>query len=251
MKKTLLEIVQDIGFLIETGEIASIMETYESEQIARVVKHTYEAMMVNGEWPHLNRLATLIASSDNNLPTHVTIQDKVAKIYSIAYNKEKLGSVREMYEEIKYISPDTFLKRCYREDTSSPKVMTVQDPSGTNLFIRNDGAPTYCTTFDNTVLVFNSYDSQVDSTLQASKIQARVKIIPQFVMDDLYVPDLPEDAFPALFEEALSRASITIRQVVDNKAEQEARRQRQWLSRNYGRAEEIRVKYPNYGRRTR
>lgn len=64
-------------------------------------------------------------------------------------------------------------------------------------------------------------------------------------LDDA-VPDLPDEAFTLLKEEAKSRAMLRLKQVADQKSEQEARRQNQWLSRKQWRVNGG-VKYPNYG----
>ena len=65
---------------------------------------------------------------------------------------------------------------------------------------------------------------------------------------DDFIPDLPENAFTALVEEAKSKAALRLAQKPDEKAEQEAGRQNRWLAR---RARRINggIQYPNYGRK--
>jgi hypothetical protein len=58
---------------------------------------------------------------------------------------------------------------------------------------------------------------------------------------------LPEFAFTALIEEAKSRASFRLKQVVDQKAEQESARQNRWISRKSRRLNGG-IQYPSYGR---
>lgn len=250
MKKTLLELVQDILSDSDGDVVNSINDTVESEQVARIVKSTYEAMMTNRNWPHLKKLLTLIPSSDPSRPTHMKLPDNLKNLISLNYNKEKVGSARREYLSVRWVEPDDFLRTVNRENNTNPSVTTVVDSSGIELFIRNDRAPTKFTSFDNKTLVFDAFDSGVEQSLQSSKVQAYGETYPLWEHRDDFVPDLPAKAFPALFEESLSKSSLRLRQVQDVKAEQESARQQRWLSRNIDKLEHG-VKYPNYGRRGR
>ena len=127
----------------------------------------------------------------------------------------------------------------------------MTDPSsGITFTIRNDQSPTYYTSFNDVDLIFDSYDSAIDDTLQQSKIQVYAYVIPIWVHEDNAYPDLPEDAFTYLLEEAKSRASFKIRQQPDQKAEQESQRQKKWLARRDRRVGQG-IRFPNYGRITR
>jgi hypothetical protein len=72
-------------------------------------------------------------------------------------------------------------------------------------------------------------------------------IMPSWLPSDDFIPDLPDEAFTALIEEAKSRASLKLRQVADQKSEQESRRQQRWLARKSRRVSNG-IIYPNYGR---
>ncbi len=249
-KLTLLQIVQDILSDMDSDEVNSIDDTYESEQVAQIVKSTYYAMMSNRNWPHLKKLIQFDASGDTSQPTHMTLPDGLKELIFLNYNKVEYGDTAKNYQEIKYLSPDAFLRRCNLRDSDDDDVDTIQDDSGIELLILNDTAPTYYTTFDEEVVVFDSYDSEVDTTLQASKVQALGYVFPEWSHVDSHVPDLPEEAFMALQEEAKSRAMFKLKQMTDSKAEQEATRQQRWLARKAWTVEGG-VRYPNYGRRGR
>ena len=247
MKKSLLELVQNILSDSDGDVVNSIYDTVESEQVARIVRSTYEAMMTNRNWPHLERLVSLVPSSDPDKPTHMYLPENCKNLLSLSYNKEKVGDGHRQYLPVKWLEPDDFLRVSNQENSSRPYVKTVIDDSGIELFIRTDRAPSKFTSFDNRALVFDSYDISVDQALQESKVQARGEVYPIWEHRDDYIPDLPAEAFPALYEEALSTSSLRIRQVQDVKAEQESARQQRWLSRNINRLEHG-VKYPDYGR---
>lgn len=250
MKKTLLELVQNILSDSDGDVVNSINDTVESEQVARIVRSTYEAMMVNRNWPHLEKLVSLVAYSDSTRPTHMALPENVKELLSLNYDKSRAVGGRKEYQGVRWVEPDDFLRLSNMENSNNPQVITVVDPSGIELFIRNDRAPSKFTSFDNKTLVFDSFDSSIEQSLQESKVQARAEVYPGWRHEDDFIPDIPAEVFPALYEEALSTASLRLRQVQDAKAEQNSSRQQRWLSRNINRLEHG-VKYPDYGRRGR
>lgn len=248
-KMTLLELTQDILSDMDSDEVNSIDDTFESQQVAQIVKSTYIAMMSNRNWPHQLKLLSLDASGDNALPTHVTVKESIKEMVSVNYNKAKQGETRRQYQPVKWIEPDDFLRHTNRRNSDEDNIDIIVDPSGVELLIRNDLAPTYFTTFNDDVLVFDAYDSEVDDTIQESKIQARAYVMPNWTHLDDAIPDLPDEAFTALLEEAKSRAMFKLKQMADSKAEQESRRQQTWLSRKAWRVAGG-IKYADYGRKT-
>lgn len=249
-KQSLLEIVQAILSDMDSDVVNSIDDTEEATQVAQIVKGTFDAMIANRNWPHTARMINLVPSSDNNFPVYMSFNEDVKEMISIFYDKRRDGDTRLRYEEVVYKQPDDFLRYTNMRDSDSSNTMVVLDPSGVQLLISDNKAPSYYTSFDDQNLIFDSYDIGVDSSLQASKTQARAFVIPEFQMIDEYIPDLPLEAFPALIEEATSKAQFKLRQMNDTKSEQEAQRQQRWLSRK---AWQVKggIKYPDYGRRNR
>ena len=247
-KRDLLDMVQEILSDIDSDEVESIDDTVEAEQIVSILKSTYYAMMNNRDWPHLRRSIQISSLGDTAKPTHMKIQDGVKELCFLKYNKQKLGATKKDYGDITFLQPDHFLHKTNQEDSSSSDVLLVTDTGGIELLVRVDRAPTYCTSFDDEYIVFDSYDSTVDSTMQESKIQAMAYVMPEWTSSDTFIPDLPENAFTALVEEAKSKAALRLAQKPDEKAEQEAGRQNRWLAR---RARRINggIQYPNYGRK--
>lgn len=248
-KSTLLEIVSDILNDMDGDFVDSINDTDEAMQVAQIVKSTYQAMMSNRNWPHTARVINLTPSTNNLLPTHMLIEEQYKELISIYYDCRKNTDDRLDYRQIKYKDPDDFLRYINARNSTDVNTMIVQDPSGIKLLISKNKAPEFFTSFDDTNLVFDSYDSLVDSTLQASKSQARAYIIPRFELTDDHVPDLPEEAFSALIEEAKSKAMFKLKQVQDIKAEQEAGRQQRWLSRKAWRVHPEDIYPYSYGRK--
>lgn len=249
-RPNLLEIVQIILSDMDSDVVNSIDDTDEATQVAQIVKSTFDAMIANRNWPHTRRMINLTASTDSDFPVYMSFQEEMKEMISIFYEKHRDGDTRLRYEEVKWKDPDDFLRYTNQRDSTDANTLIVQDPSGVKLLISTNKAPTYYTSFDDRTLIFDSYDNLVDSTLQASKTQARAYIIPEFELINTYIPDLPKEAFPALIEEATSKAQFKLRQMSDTKSEQEATRQRTWLSRKAWQVHGG-IKYPDYGRRNR
>lgn len=247
-KKTLLEIVQEILSDMDGDVVNSIDDTEESGQVATIVKSTYEAMIANRDWPHLKRLVQVTASGDSALPTHMTVQENIKKMVFLNYNKQRLGETRRRYQNIRWVYPDEFLRKMNDRNNDNSNIDIIIDPTGVELMVFNDRHPTVFTSFDDETLVFDAYDSDIEATLQSSKVQAHAYVNPVFNLTDDFIPDLPEHAFPGLIEEAKSKSFVKLKQQEDPKAEQEAGRQRRWLSRNDWRVNGG-VRYPNYGRK--
>lgn len=250
MKRTLLDMVQEILSDMDSDLVESIFDTVESEQVVTILKSTYYAMMSNRDWPHLRRSIQISSSLDPNRPTHMKLQDGIKELCFIKYNKEKLDATRKDFGDVTYLQPDHFLHKTNNEDSSSANVKIVKDFGGIDILVRADRAPSYYTSFDDKYVVFDSYDSEVDTTLQESKVQAMAYVMPTWVSGDSFIPDLPENAFTALVEEAKSRASLRLKQQMDEKAEQESSRQNRWLARKARRVNGG-IQYPNYGRKGR
>lgn len=246
-KLSLLDIVKDILNDMDSDEVNSIDDTVESVQVAQIVKTTYLVMMSNRNWPHLRKPITLTPTSDLDRPTHMYIPDNVKELCFINYDSRDDETSRSNWVEMKWKEPDEFLRLVNQYNELDDNVDAVTDSTGIDLYIMNDRHPTYFTSFDDTTLVFNSYDSDRESNLQATYVQAMAYVMPDWTHSDDFVPDLPEEAFAALLEEAKSRASLKLRQVADSKSEQEARRQQRWLSRKASRVTGG-IKRIDYGR---
>lgn len=251
MKMNLLEIVADILSDMNGDYVDSINDTDEAMQVAQIVKSTYQAMITNRNWPHTAQLVHLIPYSNNELPTHMKVDTEIKEMISVYYNKIKKDAERIDYVQIPYIDPDSFLRFVNRRNSTDPNTKIVVDPSGVQLLVSTNKAPEYYTSFDDETLVFDSYDSDVDDSLQSSKVQARAYVTPKFEMLDTFVPKLPEEAFAALLAEAKSSAMFRLKQMQDIKAEQESNRQQRWLSRKSWKVKEKDIYPENYGRNSR
>lgn len=249
-KLTLLEITQDVLNDLDGDEVNSIDDTIESIQVAAIIRSTFLAAMSKRTWPHTRRLVQLTTSGDTDTPTHVTLPDNIKELctvnYALVTNLAEQGNYR--YRECKYLDPDNFLRVTNARSLNQGHTISVTDPDSlVPLLIVNNLGPTYFTSFDDKTLIFDAFDSAVDDTLQTNKFQVIAYTNPVWVHEDSAIPDLPEDAFPGLVEESKSRASIKLRQQVDQASAAEAQSQKRYMARKDW-VVAGGIKFPNYGR---
>lgn len=251
MKRTLLEMVQDILSALDSDEVNSISDTIEAMQVATILKNCYLDMCSNRDWSGQKRLISFDHSADRERPTHLKSPERIKELHSFRYNGTKKKTGGELaYNDVRYLDPDVFLRRCGGFNPNNPHSVVVKDWGGTDLVIINNKAPTYWTTFDDEWIVCDSWDAEVDDTLKASKTQLHVTLLPSFELDDEFIPLLPAESFQQLFNEAKSIAFVELKQMVNQKAEQEAVRQRTWNSRKEWQLHGG-IKTNNYGRGSR
>lgn len=246
-KPTLLEIVQDILNDMDSDEVNSIDDTTESQQVANIVKTCYKEMLANRNWPHTRKLLQLDSSVDPTKPTYFRTPENVKEIIQIQYDNATPDDTRLQMRDVRYLYPDEFLTYVNGKSQTNNNILTVTDFSGIKLLIGTDQPPRYWTSFDDDYIVMDSYQVFIEDTLRSSKSSVLAYITPTWKHLDNAIPNLPEEAFPALIEEAKSTAFIALKQVTNEKAESKAQRQQRWLSRKAWRTHGG-VRYPNFGR---
>lgn len=247
-KLSVIEMTQDILNDMESDEVSSINDTLEAQQVAQILKTTYYEMLGQRDWDHINRTFTIESGSASN-PTHMLVPTNVLRVKWIKYNKRDTAISKDLFLDIPYKSPEDFLKLTNARDSSESTVQTVSTTSGITLLIKNDSHPSYYTSFDDDYVVFDSFDSTLETNLQESMTQCYGAIEPTFTLSDSFIPDFPASVFSGYLAEAKSTCFNALKQVTNSKEEQKSRRQRYKISRDKRRNSGGGINYPNYGRR--
>lgn len=100
------------------------------------------------------------------------------------------------------------------------------------LYYQNNQQPRYCTVIENTWVLFDSYDTNFDSTLQGSKSMVFGQMVTPFVLTDTHVPDIDDQQFPLLLNEAKALAFYEMKQTPHPIATQEIKRQWSVVQKN-------------------
>ena len=250
MAKTLLTIVQEILSDIGGDDVSSITDTEESEAIARHVIATYDNLVATENWPSMRRILQLTAVGDSSKPNYMTVPTNVKEVLTVRYDVAKVTDTQKKYYDIYWKDPDDFLRYTSGRNDTDSTVDTIVDDSGVEFFIRNDIAPSYYTSYDDTTLIFDAYDNAVDSSLQANKSQLIAFILPTLALSDSATHDLPLDTERLLIEKATARAQWKEKELQDIDAINESTKQSRTLSRKAWRTNKP-TRYPDYGRRSR
>lgn len=222
MRKTLLEIVQDVLNDIDGDEVNSISDTVESEQVTNIVISAYFDMIADRLMPDNYEVSRLTGLGDSTTPTHLLIPAGTSKVEVFKYDKSTTSA--KEYRPVYYETPEQFLDRLYSRDSTASNVVTV--PSLTNsvdLLIYNDKMPSYFTTFDNDYIICDSYLATEEDSLQTSKTMVYGEKIPEVTKTDSFVFDMGHKYFPYLIAEAKSMANIVMLKQANPKAEAIAR----------------------------
>lgn len=248
MKKTLLELTQDVLSAVDGEEVNSISDSVESLQVANDIKVVFYDLIGRKDWQFLRRLTNLNNLSDISKPTHLLLPERASAMDFIKYNKRKLGSARNFFLDVRYEYPDEFLRKVNQRDNTKANYDLVTDFDGAIITIRNDIHPTFWTSFDDKHIVMDAYDNTIETTLRGDNTQISLYITPEWSVDDGFTPELPDEMFPLLFAECTSYTQARKDDVLLKKTEQTARRQQRHLSQRHG-VTQSGVRYPNYGRR--
>jgi len=247
-KMSLLDIVQDIMSDMNSDEINSINDSVEALQVAQIVKSSYYNIVDGKDFPWFKELFQMSSSGTLNRPTHLTLPENVIDLDWIKYNCKKQSETRNRYKTILYKTPEEFFNIVNERVSTDSNIQIVSDPTGIQLNIITNQAPSYFTSFDDDTLVFDSFDSDVENTLQSSKTQCYGKRSVVFVIEDNFVPDMPVQMFSYLLNEAKSTCFAVLKQMPNAKAEQQAMSQKRRMSQEAWRIKNG-ITYPNYGRK--
>jgi hypothetical protein len=237
MKRTLLEMVQSILSDMDSQDVNSISDSVEAQQIASVIEDAYYTILNSREIPENKKLIKLTSLSETARPTHFTYPSDTKQLEKVYYASD-VG----MYKEIIYADPLTFLSR---QPTSGLSVFDVN--AGTTLLIGNTAEPSYYTSFDDEHIVMNSYNADVETTLQESKTRAFGSTFPVFTISDSFVPALDDNLLAYLLAEAKSVCFSLFKNGSDPKIEQSARRIKSFATRDSYKTKQSN-KRPMYGR---
>jgi len=232
MKQTLLELTQSVLSSLNSDEVNSISDTTESLQVAEVIRTAYFNMLTRIGLP--KEIFQLTPSADIALPVVMRKPDNVTKIEWVKY-LEVLPDGDQYYQYVDLLPMEDFMlmiNQFSATDADTLAYVLLNDSKQYSLLCKTDAQPKYCTCLRNDVILFDSYDSSVDSVLTGSKTLCFGQTIPTFSMEDSFIPDLDPFQFPLLLNEAKALAFIELKQVPHPEAEKETKRQWNTLQKN-------------------
>ena len=214
LDKTVLKLVQDVLESMDSDDVNSIDDTVEATSVANIAKVMYEEWTQHRDWPEHREVRQLVGLSDTLRPTSLQLPAGATLLDWFRYNSTNTSDTNQSWPEITYCDPDDFLKILFSRNTSSSDVTVFNTSQGVPLFIRTDAHPTYYTSFDDDIIICDSYKLTEDTTLQAGKTMVSLKIVPDFVVSDLHSIELSDAKFPAYRARVKAYCHQTIKQQV-------------------------------------
>jgi len=222
-KMTNLEMVKDVLNDLDAEDITAIGDTTESSQVLAIMESTYNGLIIDHEKPEHKELFTL-TETDANSPTVMVIPAAVRQIdwVQMDVRTAETASDARRYVEIDWVSPEEFIIRTrWRNDTDS--TIDILDNAtytgSTEVMLRNDRAPEFYTSFDDLNLIFDSYNSAIDTFLLAAKTQCFGVLGPTWSASDGSTADLDASSFPLFLSTVKNRCFQALKQMTNPKEE--------------------------------
>ena len=244
-KRTILQLVSQLGEGIESDEIESLNETIEASDIANILEQTYKEILNRKTWEFMKgHIRQLEAST---LGANVlTIPADVLKVEKITY-KDSNG----FFVDVTYLSAEDFMMIVQARNTANDNTIAIVNAAGVSINVRTDATPLYWTSFDEATVTFDAYDTAlgIENLPTDSVIISDVMPVTDFT-DPLAVLNIPERMETLVFNEALSTCNYRLRQTADPRTDRIARRQNISLRRNEVKTKTD-IKEATYGRTSR
>jgi len=213
-KLTLLSIVNTYFDLTDGDLVASIDDTHDAGQVASIAEkvfHDFVSGVFNGTVS--SELRQLESIADSTKPNYLRLPDDILNIKGnkVMYNVALDTGTTLNLVEIPFVDPQKFLVLMGGRSTNQPNTQVVTDFSGYKFVIQNKTAPGFFTSFDDEHLMFDSFDSDVDSVMQSSKSGILTQRQRSFTRNDTYVIDLPEWFHTGYQNAVISLASESLR----------------------------------------
>lgn len=253
MKYTLLEMVQTVLSSMDSDEVASITDTVESQQVATLIKTCYYDLVTRSNLPEDNLPFNLVETSDST-PTMMAMPTDFDNLKSVQYESHTIDDVDPAWASLQYITWMDFSRMMYQLNESDTDTVgfynvTVGTSTIPILYTKNS-SPIFYSSFDDRNIIFDSIDTVVETHLASTKSQGFGRKLKTWTPSDSFVPDMDEDQFQLLLQEAKSLAWAELKQTTHSKAEQSARRLRitQQKSKKAIRGPMDLDQLPNFGR---
>lgn len=191
-------------------EINSIEDTIEANDVATIMRQVYNEMVDEFSLPSTKTIQALTGLGDLSLPNFMQVPDDAYNVEFIKYDCRVDTDGNQAYRDILYMEPNEFINMVNGQpNTDTTNYVVVQWDANVPLTINKTKAPTYWTTFDDNYIVFDSYDSNLESTMQSSKSIIYSETRPTFYIEDDFTPELPENLENVLYIRTLNRALAT------------------------------------------
>ncbi len=213
---TLLQVINACMDSIDGWRVSTIDDNLESQQAASIAEDVFHEIVNDAFYNDLStNIVQLEGLADSAKPNYLKIPTTLSNVHesTIYYNVRTgaSGTTTLNWQPVEYCHPQDFLERIGARSTQQANTQTVTDFSLFQMVVLNKKAPSYCTSFDQVYVVFDSFDSDVDSALQQSQNIVHASVQRTFTKSDTYNIDLPEWFQPHYVQLVKARVSEYLR----------------------------------------
>jgi hypothetical protein len=227
MKKTLLEIVQSIASDMESDEINDIDESTESLQLVNIIEQTYYKLIVTLGLPEHMGPYELEAVGGPTKPTKMNLPSSVVDSQWVKYDNRLSGEPYPKFQLMEWVPLDEFMSRMYtlpeEADTNIGSFTETINGSSIEFFYKKDRGPSYYSSYNDNVLLFDSVDLAKETNLQKTNTLCWGRLVPVFERTNNFIPSLDAEKFPMFIDKAKSLAFNDLKQIENKFAIQDAR----------------------------
>ena len=180
-----LDMVNKILSAIDSQSVSSIDDSDEAEQVASIVQRAYYEILYMKNWSFLQTEGKLIPIYTE--PNQMRVPDDCLSLIKVKYNKQP----------VEYVPPQEF--------RDIIDMRNINDANINEKGIYTDRLPKIYTSFDDSVLVFDSYDNTYSNLLE-SLSYCLYSRMPKEINTDNDEFDLPLRFQPVLLNYAISIA---------------------------------------------
>lgn len=253
MRYTLLDLVQSILVSMDSDEVNSINDTTESKSVTSIIKDVYFDIAAKSNATRHFKVFQLNPSLDATVPVVMYLPDDVTSLSWLKYDAATVENPEMTMEEVRPLPLNEFLLMVLSlnsNDTDVTSYTQLVDGQMIRLLCKNTSAPKWYTSLDDHTIIFDSYDAEVDDTLQSSKSLAYGEKEYAFLLEDTFIPDLDEKQHQLLLNEAKSMCFAELKQTGHAKAEKNSREL--WINQQSNKTkvplQTALQRTPNYGR---
>lgn len=202
--QTVLELVNSVLSDMGRDQVNDLGQTPEARRVENIARDVYYQFISRKLWPHQRELTELESLSDLSRRTCLRVPSRVSRVEKISYN---VGTLAEPeWRELCYLEPEKFSRKLQGNpsDQDNYTAITVDD---VKLSVRKDSQPFYWSSFDDEVIILDSYDYTVEDTSQGSKTAAWVYVEPSWPLTRDDKVELPARYYPTYL--ALVKATAT------------------------------------------
>lgn len=259
MKRTLLEMTQDILVSLDGDEVTAIADTTESASVASIIRQCFYELASNWKLPEHFALFELTETSIAS-PTIMTKPSDAITIEWVKYDTKLTAETPTNYQEVRFVDRKWLLEMGLGLDTSdTTNIGTFNYTIGADIIPfphQKTQWPRYYSTYNDGTIFFDGYYSAEDTFLRKTKTMAYGLKESSWSHTDSAVPNLDHKQSNLLFQTAKAQCFQELKQVENPSAEKKARRATLTLIKekndinngNRGAYWDT-EKLPNYGRR--